>query len=106
MFHVDEGAHPAKLLRLGDNVLANGGLSGRFRAVDFGDPPAGDPANAQRDVQRERSGRDRLHCQMIGFPKAHDRPFAETFADLAQGAVQRGLSSSIIHLYHMLTKCT
>ena len=52
-------ATPPRALGLGDDVLADGGLARRLRAEDLGDPAARDAADAEREVERDRAGRDR-----------------------------------------------
>ena len=55
MLDVDEGGDPAALLRLGDDVLADGRLARRLGAEDLGDPAARDAADAEREVERDRT---------------------------------------------------
>jgi hypothetical protein len=56
VFGVDEGAHAAELLHLGDDLQRQRGLARRFRAVDLDHPAARQAAHAQRDVQPQRAG--------------------------------------------------
>ena len=60
VFDVDVGAEAAHLLGLGDDVLGQRRLAGRFRSKDLRDARPGDAAHAQRQVQREGAGGDRL----------------------------------------------
>ena len=69
---VDERAHAAELLGLGDHVVDQRRLTGGLRAEDLDDAPARDAADAQREVQRQRAGRDRLDLDL----SAPDRPSA------------------------------
>ena len=46
MFHIDKGRCPTHTLGLGDDVLAEGGFPGRFRAVDFSNTPSRNAAYA------------------------------------------------------------
>ena len=57
---VDEGGDAAALLGLGDHVQGEGGLAGGLRPVDLDDAPAREAADAERDVEAQRAGRDRL----------------------------------------------
>ena len=57
---VDERAHAAGALRLGDRVQRQRGLARRLRAVDLDDASARQAAAAERDVERDRAGRDDL----------------------------------------------
>ena len=56
---VDEGADAAAALRLGDHVVDERRLARRLGAEDLDDAAARQPADAEREVERERAGRDR-----------------------------------------------
>jgi hypothetical protein len=89
MLGVDERAGAAALLRLGDRVQRERGLAGTFRAVDLHDPPARQPADPQRKVEPERSGRD--HLDMVidtARAHAHDGALAEGPLDLRHRGIQ------------------
>ena len=62
---VDEGADAAVLLRLGDDVQRQRGLARAFRPVDLDDAAARQAADAERDVEAERAGRDRLDLDRL-----------------------------------------
>ena len=47
-------------LRFGDEVQRQRGLAGGFRTVDLDDATAREPADAERDVERDAAGRDDL----------------------------------------------
>ncbi len=96
MFHIDIGCHTAQLLRLGDDVLADGGLSRRFGAVDFGDAAARDTADPQGNIQGKGTGRDGFDCHVLGFAHAHDGAFAVAFDNITQRFIQDG-PAGIIH---------
>jgi hypothetical protein len=92
VFGVDERAHPAELLRLGDHVIDERRLTRGLRAEDLDDPPARDAADPERDVERQRAGRDRVTVDArprVAHP--HDRPLAELPLDLRQRSLKRGL---------------
>ena len=55
---VDVGAHAAVALGLGDHVHGEGRLARRLRAEDLDDPTAGQTADAEREVERQRAGGD------------------------------------------------
>ena len=57
---VDVGADPAVALRLGHDVHGQGRLPRRLGAEDLDDAAPGQPADAERQVERERPGGDRL----------------------------------------------
>ena len=94
---VDEGADPAELLGLGEDVVDERRLARGLRAEDLDDPPARHAADAEREVERQRARRDRgaLHeCALVAH--AHDRALAELALDLRQRAregVVAGLGS-------------
>jgi len=50
VFHVDKGRRATHFLAFRYNMLAEGGLTGRFRAIDLGDAGFGDAANTQGDI--------------------------------------------------------
>src|SRR4051812_26310678 len=90
---VDERAYAAELLRLGEDVVDERGLARGLRAEDLDDAPARHAADAEREVERERSGRDRLHAYLralVAHP--HDRALAELAVDLRERALQGGVA--------------
>ena len=89
MFGIDKGADAAALLRLGDDMQRQRRLARRFRPVDFDDPAARQAADAERDIEAERAGRDRLDLDRLLALEPHDRALAEGALDLGQGGVER-----------------
>ena len=65
-------------------------LARAFRAIDFNDPPLGQSADTQRDIQTQRSGRRRLDIHR-GFPgsKLHYRALAEEIYIREEGRLVR-----------------
>ena len=53
VFHIHISAHTAQFLRFGHDMLAERGLPGRLRPVDFNDAALGQSANAERDVEAQ-----------------------------------------------------
>ena len=89
MFGVDEGADAAVLLRFGDGVQRQRGLAGGFRPVDLDHTAARQAADAQGDVEAERTRRNGLDFRgRLVLAKPHDRAFAEGALDLRQGGVK------------------
>ena len=86
---VDEGAQPAALLGLGDQVVDHRRLTGALRAVDLDDPAARDAADAERDVERQRPRRDGGHLRHRAVPHPHDGALAELPLDLRDGRAER-----------------
>ena len=90
MLGVDEGRHAAALLRFGDDLQRQGGFAGGFRAVDLDHAAARHAADAERDVESERAGGNRLHVlDDAALAELHDRAFAELFLDLTYREVDR-----------------
>ena len=89
MFGIDEGTDAAALLRLGDGLQRERRLAGRFRPVDFNHPSLGEAADTERDVESERTGRNRFDFGHRIGAELHDRAFAERPLDLAQCSIER-----------------
>ena len=71
-------------------------LPDEFRPVNLDDAAARQPADAERDVEPERAGRDRFDLDdLLVRPEPHDGAFAEAALDLRDRRFQRLLS---IHL--------
>jgi hypothetical protein len=90
---VDERAHPAELLGLGDDVVHQRRLARGLRPEDLHDAAAGDAADAEGEVQRQRPGGDRVdaHARAL-VAHAHDRALAELTLDLRQRALEGGVA--------------
>ncbi|GGM67215.1 hypothetical protein GCM10010106_11520 [Thermopolyspora flexuosa] len=85
---VDEGGDAARLLRVRHRVQGDRGLTGRLRTEDLHDPPAGQAADAERDVQRDRPGRDHLDRGTRLVAETHDGALAELALDLGERRFQ------------------
>ena len=97
MLGIDDGAHAALFLGLGHDMERQGGLARRFRSVDLDHAAARNTADAERDVEPERAGRNRvdfIDCARIA--QAHDGTLAKLFLDLAQ----RGSESFLAVFIH------
>ena len=71
-------------------------LPERFGPVNLDDAAARQPADAERDVEPERAGRDRLDLDgLLVLAEPHDGAFAEAALDLRDRRFQRLL---FIHL--------
>ena len=94
---VDVRAHPTVALGLGHDVHGQGRLARRLGAEDLGDPPPGQPAHAEGQVERQRARGDRFdgHRALLAHP--HDRPLAVLLVDLGQGHLE-GLVAVSAHL--------
>src|SRR3954452_11870079 len=93
---VDEGADPAAALGLGDHVVDKRGLARRLRAEDLDDAAARQPADPEREVERQRAGRDRPDRDLGAVVHAHHRALAELALDLAERGVESLLA---VHSY-------
>ena len=88
---VDEGGRAAVLLRLGDDVQRQRRLTARFRSVDFDDAAAREPADAEREVEGDRSGRDDVERHPVReLAHLHDGALAELPLDLGEGVAEGG----------------
>ena len=91
---VDERADAAALLRLRDRVQRERGLARGLRSVDLDDAAARQPADAERDVERQRSGRHDLDLLGLLFgAEPHDRALAELLFDRGDRQIDGGIAS-------------
>jgi hypothetical protein len=88
MLGVDEGADPAAALRLGDHVVDERRLARRLRPEDLDDPAARQPADSEREVERQRARRDGADRYRRVVVHLHHRALAELPLDLAEGDVE------------------
>ncbi|MPM24495.1 hypothetical protein SDC9_70978 [bioreactor metagenome] len=100
MFGVDDGAFAAGALRIGDHMQTDGGFAGGFGTENFHDPPARHAADAERQVERQRSGADGGDIPGISrrIAEAHDRPLAEFLFDLGDGDFKILRAFCIFHI--------
>ncbi len=89
MLRVDKRGGAAHLLRLGHAMQRNRGLTGGFRPVNLYNTAARQAADAQREIQSDRSGRDMVDIHTGVFTQAHNRAFAELLFDLPERGLQR-----------------
>ena len=83
MFGVDEGAHAAGLLRLGD-VQGEGGLARGLGPEDLDHAPARQAAHAKAQVEPDRAGGN--HVDVFDFAaEGHDGAFAKLFFNGSEG---------------------
>ena len=85
---VDERADAAAALRLGDHVVDERRLARRLRPEDLDDAAARQPADAERDVERERPRRDGADRDLGLVVHLHDGALAELTLDLSQHRVE------------------
>ena len=85
---VDEGADAAEALRLGDHVVDEGRLARGLGAEDLDDAAARQPADAEREVEGERAGRDRADRDLRLVAHLHHGALAEVALDLPEGGFQ------------------
>ncbi len=89
VLRVDERGEPAAPLSLRDDVVEQRRLSRALRAEHLDDPAARQPADAERDVERERSGRHDLDVDLrAGVAHPHDRALAELPFDLLKSGTE------------------
>ena len=85
---VDEGADAAAALRLGDHVVDERRLARRLGPEDLDHAAARQPADAERDVERERPGRDGGDRDLRLVVHLHDGALAELPLDLSERDVE------------------
>src|SRR5262249_39681838 len=98
MFGIHERRNAAQLLRLGDDLKGERGLTRRLRPEDLDDPAARHAADAERVVDADgarRNSVDRLDGPLL--PEAHDGALPELFLDLAPRQFDR------LHAFAVLT---
>ena len=80
---IDVGRHAAGLLDVGGEMKGERGFAGRFRAVDLGDPAAGNAADAGGRVEIDGAGGNGGHPdpRRVGA-HPHDGALAELLLDL------------------------
>ncbi len=88
MFGIDECGDAAFFLGFGDDVQAERGFAGGFRAEDFDDAAAGHAFAAEGDIQREGAGGDAVDIERGVAIHIHDGALAVGFFDLSEGAVE------------------
>ena len=87
VFGVDERAHAAGALGLGDGLQGEGGLARRLGAVDLDHPAAGQAAHAQGQVQADRAGGDDRRSRWASsLPSAMMAPLPNCFSMAATAA--------------------
>ncbi len=96
---IDEGTDLALLLRLGDDREGQCRLARGFRAIDLDHAPEGQAADAECDIQPQRTGGNRRDGHTRGIAHAHDGALAELALDLGQRRVQR--LGTIVVLCHV-----
>ncbi len=89
MLGVHEGHLAALLLGLGQHVQRQRGLAGGLRPVDLHHAAAGQSADAQCQIQRQRAGGDHLYIGHLSVAVAHDGALAVHLLDLLHGRGQR-----------------
>ena len=81
------------VMRLGEDVVDQRRLTRGLGAEDLHDATTGDAADAQREVERQRTGGDRIHADLRALvAHAHDGALAELALDLRQRALQGGVT--------------
>src|SRR5690606_4781635 len=72
-----------------DDLKRQRRLSGGLRAEDLDDSPSRHSAHAERDIERERPGGDRLDVQLVVGAEPHDRALTTLLLDLLEREVER-----------------
>ena len=93
---VNEGTGCTRFLRLCNHRQRQGGFTRGLWTVDFNNTAFWQTANAQRDVQTQRTCRDSRDWLAILIAHQHDGAFAELTFDLTQGRSQ-GFLLVVVH---------
>ena len=64
-------------------------LTTGFRTIDLNNSSLGYAADAERSIECQRTGRNRIDLKIRPVAKAHDRTLAEVFLDLPDGRIKR-----------------
>src|SRR5882724_152041 len=89
MFGIDISSHAALLLRLSYDLQRQRCLTGGFGSIDLDDAAARHTADAQSNIESERTGRDYGDVfHYASLAELHDRPFAKLPFDLAYGEIK------------------
>ncbi len=92
VLRIDEGRNAAQRLRIGHRVQGHGRLARRLRTVDLDNAAPRQPADPQRNVECDRTGRDDLDGLSGLLAQPHDRALAIVLVDLGQSQVERLLT--------------
>ncbi len=99
MLGIDKGGRAALLLRLGNDLQRQRGLARGLRPVDLHHSAPWEAANAQCNVEADRTRGDGLDVPgRLGVPHAHDRALAELFFDLAEG-LRECFLAIVVHIF-------
>ena len=89
MLGVDKGADAAVFLALGDGFQTQGGFTGRLGAKNFDNTATRQTADAQRQVQPQRTGGNHLQVfLLVAAVHFNDGAFAEILFNLLQSRLQ------------------
>lgn len=82
-------------MHFGYDVLADGGLAGRFGPIDFDHTPTRDAAHAEGNVKRERAGGEGLGLHVLRFAETDDGTIAVAFEDVSERFIEHGAFGAI-----------
>ena len=83
-----EGGDTTVALRLGCDMEGQRRLAPGFGSIDLDDAAPRDPADTERQIQSERSGRDGPDLLDVVLAKTHDGALAELPLDLRHGHIE------------------
>ena len=93
MLGVDERAHAAELLRLGEHVVDQRRLARGLRTEDLDDAPPRHTPDAEREIERQRARGDRVAAHLralVAHP--HDGALPELALDLRERPLKGGIA--------------
>ena len=94
VLRVDERRDAAGTLHVRDRVQGERRLTRRLRAVDLDDATAWQTADAESDVEGDRTGGDDLDGGALVAAQSHDRALSELPVDLGEGGLEGLLAVS------------
>ena len=89
VFSVDISGTATKTLGFGHDVHGKRRLTRSFWTIDLDNASTRKSANAEGEVEGERTGRNRLHVHVEVLSKSHDRALTELLLDLSERNVER-----------------
>ena len=101
MLRIDIGGDPALFLDFGHHMEGERRLAGGFRPINLNHAAPRQPANAERDIEPERTGGNRIGIhRLLALPQLHHRALAEGPVDLGERRLERALLVAVLFPHH------
>ena len=92
VFGINEGDGAASFLRFGQHVQRQRGFARAFRPVNLDHAAFGQTADAERNIEAQRAGRNQFDIHGFTAAQLHRRAFAKSTINLGKSSVQRLLT--------------